>query len=139
MSIPTNPIQQTSTGKLPPIYYTQKRLNNGELKSNQSFLYHDRINQMSGYSYQRGGAGILQSKPYGNYYTIDNILKWTIEYSDNRGANFLGYYGANQFNSAMRKEISQIIGRTWQSPFTITAKENAQLMRAIYYQGGSNK
>ncbi|MDT2843124.1 serine hydrolase [Vagococcus lutrae] len=134
---PNKSYTAASTGKLPAIYYTQKRLNNGELKSNQSFLYHDRINQMSGYSYQRGGAGILQSKPYGSYYTIDNILKWTIEYSDNQGANFLGYYGANQFNSAMRKEISQIIGRTWQSPFTITAKENAQLMRAIYYQGGS--
>lgn len=134
---PNKSYTAASTGKLPAIYYTQKRLNNGSLKPNQSFLYHDRINQMSGYSYQRGGAGILQGKSYGGYYTIDTILKWTIEYSDNQGANFLGYYGANQFNSAMRKEISQIIGRTWQSPFTITAKENAQLMRAIYYQGGS--
>lgn len=125
-----------STGKLPAIYYTQKRYNNKTLNPNTKYLYTDAINQMNE-SYGRGGAGILQNKPFGGMYTIDTILNWTIYYSDNQGANFLGYYAADKFSQPMKQEISQIIGRQWDSPFSITARENAKLMEAIYKQGGN--
>lgn len=125
-----------STGKLPAIYYTQKRFNNGSLNPNTKYLYTDAINQMNE-SYGRGGAGILQNKPFGGMYTIDTILNWTIYYSDNQGANFLGYYAANKFSNPIKQEISQIIGRQWDTPFSITARENGKLMEAIYKQGGS--
>ena len=125
-----------STGKLPAIYYTQKRYNNKSLNPNTQFLYTDAINQMNE-SYGRGGAGILQNKPFGGMYSIDTILNWTIYYSDNQGANFLGYYAANKYSREMKQEISQIIGRQWDSPFSITAKENGKLMEAIYKQGGN--
>lgn len=125
-----------STGKLPAMYYTQKMINQGKIDPNRKYLYTDAINQMPIYSYMRGGAGILQGKPFGTYYSLDTMLNWTAKYSDNQGANFLGYYGANQYDSKMRNEISSIIGRQWQSPFQISAKENALLISAMYRQGG---
>ncbi|MGX7025105.1 serine hydrolase [Vagococcus hydrophili] len=125
-----------STGKLPAMYYTQKMINQGKIDPNRKYLYTDAINQMPIYSYMRGGAGILQGKPFGTYYSLDTMLNWTAKYSDNQGANFLGYYGANQYDYKMRSEISSIIGRQWQSPFQISAKENALLISAMYRQGG---
>ncbi len=125
-----------STGKLPAMYYTQKMINQKKLDPNKKYMYTDAINQMPVYSYMRGGAGILQGKPYGSYYSLDTMLNWTAKYSDNQGANFLGYYGANQYDAKMRNEISSIIGRTWYSPFQVSAKENAMLISAMYRQGG---
>ena len=126
-----------STGKLPAMYYTQKMINEKKIKPTDKFLYTDAINQMSMYSYMRGGAGILQGRPYGGYYSIDQILHWTAKYSDNQGANFLGYYGANRYSPAMRRDVSSVIGRTWDSPFSISPKENALLISAMYQQGGA--
>lgn len=124
-----------STGKLPALYYTQKRIKDKKLDSNKKYVYSDKINQMPN-SYMRGGAGILQGKSFGNKYSLDTIMKWTAKYSDNQGANFLGYYGANQYDATMRKEISRVMGRTWTSPFYVTAKDNAMIMKAIYEQDG---
>ena len=124
-----------STGKLPAIYYTQKQINAGKIKPTAKYLYTDAINNMKN-AYMRGGAGILQSKPKNKYYSIDEILNWTIKYSDNQGTNFLAYYACGKYDAAMKKDISNIIGRSWDSPFSITAKENAKLMEAIYKQGG---
>ena len=36
----------------------------------------------------------------------------------------------------MRKEISIVLGRTWTTPFYVSAKDNALLMQAIYNEGG---
>ncbi len=125
-----------STGKLPAMYYTQKMINEKKIDPNRLYLYTDAINQMPIYSYMRGGAGILQGKPFGTYYSLDTMLNWTAKYSDNQGANFLGYYGANQYELKMRNEISRIIGRQWISPFQVSAKENALLIAEMNKQGG---
>lgn len=125
-----------STGKLPAMYYTQKMINEKKIDPNRPYLYTDAINQMQMYSYMRGGAGILQGKPFGTYYSLDTMLNWTAKYSDNQGANFLGYYGANQYEWKMRNEVSRVIGRQWISPFQVTAKENALLIAEMNKQGG---
>ena len=122
-----------STGKLPALYYTQKRISDKKLEPNRKYTYSDKINKMTN-SYMRGGAGILQGKSYGNKYSLDTIMKWTAKYSDNQGANFLGYYGANQYDATMKKEIGRVMGRKWTSPFYVTAKDNALIMKAIYDQ-----
>lgn len=125
-----------STGKLPAMYYTQKMINEKRIDPHKKYLYTDSINNMTTYSYMRGGAGILQSKPFGTYYSLDTMLNWTAKYSDNQGANFLGYYGANKYDAEMRNEISRIIGRKWTSPFQVSAKENAFLIAEMNRQGG---
>jgi len=124
-----------STGKLPVLYYTQKQINAKKINPYKKYRYTDAINKMS-LSYMRGGAGILQSKRYGNYYSIDTIMNWTCKYSDNQGANFLGYYGANKYNQKMKNDISSIIGRKWSRFSIINAKENSQLLKAMYFEGG---
>ncbi|WEG72614.1 serine hydrolase [Vagococcus intermedius] len=125
-----------STGKLPAIYYTQKMINQGRVNPQQAFENNPRINNMP-LSYMPWGAGILQNQPWGSYHSLDKILQWTIKYSDNQGANFIAYYGADKYSEAMRKDISKVIGRRWDSPFSVTSQENARLIEAIYKQGGN--
>ncbi|ANZ96031.1 hypothetical protein BFC19_11840 [Brochothrix thermosphacta] len=124
-----------STGKLPAIYYTQKMINSGKIKYSSRYENKRAINNMP-LSYQPWGAGVLQYEPWGKYFPIDTILKWTIQKSDNQGANFLGYYGGNQYSPAMKKEISKVVGRQWTSWGKVSAKDNAKLIEAIYRQGG---
>ncbi|MGO2083928.1 serine hydrolase [Vagococcus sp.] len=131
----TRQMTAASTGKLPAMYYTQKMINEKRLNPYQKFRYTNAINQMP-LSYQSGGAGIMQGKAFGGYYSIDQVMNWTAKYSDNQGANFLAYYGAGKYNATMRQEISGVIGRQWQSPFLISPKENGLLMRKMYQQGG---
>lgn len=124
-----------STGKLPVLYYTQKLINEKKLDPNKKYTYTDKINTMS-LSYMRGGAGILQGKAYGNKYSLDTIMKWTCQYSDNQGANFLGYYAANKYDQKMKNEISRILGRKWDRFRYVTAKENTLLLKEMYHNGG---
>lgn len=124
-----------STGKLPVLYYTQKLINEKKLDPKKLYTYTDKINTMS-LSYMRGGAGILQGKPFGGKYSLDTIMNWTCKYSDNQGANFLGYYGANQYDQKMKNEISRAIGRKWDRFRYVSAKENALLLKEMYHNGG---
>lgn len=124
-----------STGKLPVLYYTQKLINEKKLDPKKLYTYTDKINTMS-LSYMRGGAGILQGKPFGGKYSLDTIMNWTCKYSDNQGANFLGYYGANQYDQKMKNEISRVVGRKWDRFRYVSAKENALLLKEMYHNGG---
>ncbi|MFR3686872.1 MAG: serine hydrolase [Enterococcus sp.] len=125
-----------STGKLPVLYYTQKMINEKKLNPNKLYTYTDQINRMT-YSYMRGGAGILQTKKIGNKYSLYTIMDWTCKYSDNQGANFLGYYGANKYDQKMRNEISRVIGRRWDGIRYVTARENSLLLKEMYHNGGN--
>lgn len=125
-----------STGKLPALYYTQKMFDEKKIDPNKKFPYVDDINEVEDYSYMRDGAGVLQDEELGTEFSLDQIMEWTAEHSDNQGANFLGYYGGDKFGSDMQKEIAGIIGRPWHTPFEVTPKENALLMKAIYEQDG---
>ncbi len=124
-----------STGKLPALYYTQKMILEKKVDGNKLLTYTDAINQMSG-AYMRGGAGVLQSQPYGKKFSLNTIMNWTAKYSDNQGTNFLAYYASNKYDAAMKKEISTIMGRNWTAPFYVNAKDNAMMLEAIYNQGG---
>lgn len=125
-----------STGKLPALYYTQKMINEKKLNPHKLYPYTDQINRMT-YSYMRGGAGILQNKKFGTNYSLYTIMEWTCKYSDNQGANFLGYYGANKYDAKMRNEISRVIGRRWNGIRYVTARENSLLLKEMYHNGGN--
>ena len=125
-----------STGKLPIIYYTQKMISEKKIDPEKKFKNDtSKINEMP-LSYQQEGAGILQNKPEGASYSVDQVLRWTIEYSDNQGTNFLAYYVGNEYDKVMRDTVSGVIGRTWKTPFEVTAKENGRLMEEIHKLGG---
>ena len=125
-----------STGKLPALYYTQRRLNEGTLQASDEFIYTAAINAMS-QAFQSDGAGSLQYAEEGTSYTIAEIMQLTAQESDNQGANFLAYYACNQYDATMQSTISKIIGRNWTDRSQMSAHDNALMMQAIYEEGGS--
>lgn len=125
-----------STAKLPNIYYTQKKLNEGKISLNRQLLYTANVNNFKG-AYSSAGAGILPKVPNYRNYSLDQVLQYTIKYSDNVGSNFLGYYVSNSYDRAFINEINRVTGRKWNSfSFQASAKDNALLMKAIYQLGG---
>ncbi|MGL9730210.1 serine hydrolase [Enterococcus sp. DIV0756] len=125
-----------STAKLPNIYYTQKLINEGKVSLNRQLQYTSRVNGFPG-AYLPAGAGILPKIHNNQYYSLNEVLKNTIRYSDNVGSNFLGYYISNSYNRTFINEINRVTGRNWtQFSFQASAKDNALLMKAIYQLGG---
>jgi uncharacterized protein YjdB len=133
---PNTEFVAASTGKLPGIYYTQKKINSGAMKLNQPLLYTPQVNNFRG-AYSPEGAGIMPKYANYQFYSVQTALKNTIQYSDNVGANFLGYYSANQYDRTFLNEINSITGRNWSSwTLRASAKQNALLIQAIYKLGG---
>lgn len=126
-----------STGKLPAILYTQKKLNEGLVDTGETFEYKDFVNDIPG-AMIRGGTGILQKevKP-GDKVDVIKLLKYTCSYSDNLASNMLGYYVCDKNDGEFKAYTSNVIGRkinTFAKEFS--AKETALLMKEIYNQGG---
>lgn len=96
-----------STGKLPAILYTQKKLNEGLVDTGKTFEYQDFVNDIPG-AMIRGGTGILQKevKP-GDKIDVIKLLKYTCSYSDNLASNMLGYYVCDK-NDGEFKEVDKL-------------------------------
>lgn len=125
-----------STGKLPGIYYTQKLLNEGRLQMNNQWNYNGNVNSFKGV-YSPWGAGILPKAPTYTNYSLQQALQYTIQYSDNVGANFLGYYACGGYNRAFLNEINRVTGRNWNNfVLMASARANGLLMESIYKIGG---
>ena len=126
-----------STGKLPGILYTQKKLNEGAISTNTKYAYHDYVNDIPG-AMIRGGTGVLQNNIHdGKEVSVGTLLKDTCEHSDNLASNMLGYYVCDKNAGAFKEYTSNIIGRhigTFAKEFS--AKETALLMKEINNQGG---
>ncbi|MBV4420496.1 class A beta-lactamase-related serine hydrolase [Clostridium tyrobutyricum] len=124
-----------STGKLPEILYTQKKLNVGIISSNTKFPYHDYVNNIPG-AMIRGGTGILKNNIRdGQLVSVDVLLKDSCSYSDNLAANMLGYYVCDKNDGAFKKYIGGILSRnivTFSKEFS--ARDIAVLMKEIYSQ-----
>lgn len=126
-----------STGKLPGILYTQKKLKDGTINANTEFQYHDYVNNISG-AMIRGGTGVLQNNVQeGEVVNVGTLLKYTCSYSDNLASNMLGYYVCDKNDGAFKVYISNIVSRnigTFAKEFS--AKETALLMKSINGEGG---
>lgn len=128
-----------STGKLPGILYTQKKLNEGVINKDTKFEYHDYVNNIPG-AMIRGGTGVLQNNVQeGKNVTVQELLKDTCSYSDNLASNMLGYYVCDKNSGAFKYYIGNVILRnidTFAKQFS--AKETALLMKEVYNQGGQS-
>lgn len=125
-----------STGKLPAIYYTQKLLNEKKINLKTNWKYVSGVNSFKG-AYSPWGAGVMPKSANNKNYSVQSVLQNTIKYSDNVGANMLGYYATSRFNKPFINEINRITGRKWtQFQLRASAKDNAKLMKAIYKIGG---
>ncbi|MDR1568032.1 MAG: serine hydrolase [Streptococcaceae bacterium] len=129
-------VHAASTGKLPEIYYTQKLLNQGKLKMTDKWQYTSEVNQWQG-AYLASGSGVIGELPTNRYYTVEDVLQKTCYYSDNAGANLLGYYATERYNSDFKKTINHIVGTQWDVAVKQTnAEKNAKMMLALYKLGG---
>lgn len=131
-------VHAASTGKLPEIYYTQKLINEGQLKLSDQWLYKAEVNDWTG-AYETSGAGVISKTADNKQYSVQSILEKTCQNSDNVGANFLGYYATQKYNTDFQKTINQIVGLKWDvAAKKTTAERNAKMMLALYQLGGES-
>ncbi|MBS7578126.1 MULTISPECIES: serine hydrolase [unclassified Enterococcus] len=129
-------VHAASTGKLPEIYYTQKLINEGQLKLSDQWLYTADVNSWQG-AYETAGAGVISKTADNKQYSVQSILEKTCQSSDNVGANFLGYYATQKYNTDFQNTINQIVGFKWEvAAKKTTAERNAKIMLALYQLGG---
>ncbi|NLU08288.1 MAG: serine hydrolase [Clostridiales bacterium] len=125
-----------STGKLPEILYTQKKLDEGSISMDTKFPYHDYVNNISG-AMVRGGTGVLKDTLYdGQLVSVGQLLKYACSYSDNLASNMLGYYVCDKNDGDFKAYISSVLSKNipvFSKNFS--AKDTAVLMQHIYVQG----
>ena len=128
------PMYAASIAKLPIIYYTQLRLLSGSVTKEDMFPYIDEVNNISG-AMIRGGTGVMQqTAQIGQYFSIGQLLEWTIKNSDNLACNMLGYYVADKNSGDFLSAISPY----YSSPMDtfnkeMTPKTAGLLMKQIYH------
>lgn len=127
-----------STGKLPEILYTQKKLNQGIVRHDTKFQYHDYVNNIPG-AMIRGGTGILKNNlKDGELVSVDTLLKYACSYSDNLAANMIGYYICDKNDGEFKSYIGSVLSRnitTFSKYFS--ARDIAVLMNTLYIQNHS--
>lgn len=127
-----------STAKLPDILYTQKKLNEGAIKTNTQFQYHDYVNNIPG-AMVRGGTGVLKNNLRdGQLVSVGQLLKYACSYSDNLASNMLGYYVCDKNGGDFKNYIGSVISKNiavFSKDFS--ARDTALLMKAIYDESSS--
>lgn len=126
-----------SLGKLPILYWTQKRLNEGQISLSDNLLYSNQINTWNG-AYDPAGTGTLPEIPDNKSYNLLDVINRTAKVSDNVGSNLLAYYETGQFNPQYQKAIDEIAGQHW-NPDTreISSLMVANVLNALYDEGGA--
>lgn len=125
-----------SVTKLPLLYYTQKKLDEHQLKNSESLVYKPAVNEFEG-AYKPEGSGDLPKKADQKSYTVETLMKKVAQKSDNVGTNMLAYYVAHQYDKDFHETIKEAIGQDWNmSERKLSAKTAGLMMEAIYYQDG---
>ncbi len=127
-----------SLSKLPILYWTQKRLNNGEATLTDQLLYSSAVNSFSG-AYKPAGTGTLPKTADNQNYTLQDIVNRTAKFSDNVGSNMLSFYETNKFDSSFQSAITKIAGTPW-NPNTREASSQmvGRVFEALYHEGGAS-
>ncbi|MBL3715763.1 serine hydrolase [Lactococcus garvieae] len=125
-----------SLSKLPILYWTQKRLNEGKAALNDNLQYNTAINTFKG-SFEAGGTGILPVIANNANYSLSEIIDRTAKNSDNVGSNLLAYYETGQFSPAFRSGIESIAGQAWDPvEREASAEMVGRILEALYKEGG---
>lgn len=99
MSIGYNPDKEyetASTIKAPYVLYCFKEMEKGNGALGEKKLYENRL-----YTY---GSGELQFQPFGGSYTLEDLIYYTIVYSDNIGYNMLNdRFGIEGYNKMLKE------------------------------------
>lgn len=124
-----------STGKLPEILYTQKKIDEGYISINTKFPYHDYVNNIPG-AMIRGGTGVLKNTlSDGQLVDVGTLLKYACSYSDNLASNMLGYYVCDKNDGDFKTYTGTVLSKNI-TVFSknFSARDIAVLMKALYVQ-----
>ena len=122
--------------KLPYLYYTQEKINEGVYQLDTSLKYISEVNDFPG-SYKPEGSGSLPKKEDNKEYSLKDLITKVSKESDNVAHNILGYYISNQSDSTFKSKMSAIMGDDWDpKEKLISSKMAGKVMEAIYNQNG---
>lgn len=125
-----------SLSKLPILYWTQKRLNEGKATLNDKLPYIPAINTFKG-SFEAGGTGTLPVIANNQDYLLSEVIDRTAKNSDNVGSNLLAYYETGQFSPIFQKEITKRAGQFWDpAEREASAEMTGRILEALYNEGG---
>ena len=122
--------------KLPYLYYTQEKINEGIYQLDTTVKYIPEVNEFPG-SYKPEGSGSLPKKEDNKEYSLKDLITKVSKESDNIAHNILGYYITNKSDVNFKAELSAIMGDDWDSKEKIISSKMAgKAMEAIYNQNG---
>ena len=122
--------------KLPYLYYTQEKINDGLYQLDSTVKYVSAVNDFPG-SYKPEGSGSLPKKEDNKEYSLKDLITKVSKESDNVAHNILGYYVTNQSDKEFQKVTNKIAGKTWNVETRMASPKMAgNVMEAIYQQNG---
>lgn len=125
-----------SVAKLAIIYEAQHQLEAGKISLTDKLKYSSEVGKYPG-AYDTAGAGTISKTPDNKDYTVEELLKALTKRSDNAASNILGYYLTDKNSTEFQQQLMELLGSEWDMvERNLSAQLSAQLMKAIYYQGG---
>ncbi|GBG96875.1 serine hydrolase [Lactococcus termiticola] len=126
-----------SLSKLPILYWTQKRINDGQANLSDQLYYSSVINGFPG-SFEPAGTGVLSEIPDEKNYSLLEVINVTAKDSDNVGSNLLAYYETKQFSQEYQDAITKLAGRPWNpSKREASAEMVGRVLEGLYNEGGA--
>ncbi len=134
----TKQMYSASLSKIPILYWTQKRLNEGTANLSDGLLYTDKINSFYG-AFQPAGTGNIPKTANNIIYNLQDVINRTAKLSDNVGSNLLAYYETGQFSPTFQNEITKIAGQPWNPKTRLASSEMVgKVLEALYNEGGAS-
>lgn len=131
---PDQVMYSASIAKLPLLYYVAEQLTKGQIALSDQLVYIEQVNQFSG-AYQTSGSSKLNLTADNKAYSIEELVKYVAQNSDNVASNLLGYYVANQYDKTYQERIESLAGGVWNmTEKQMSAKMAGKIMEKLYYQ-----
>lgn len=133
-----NKMYSASLSKIPILYWTQKRINEGLASLTDELLYSAGVNGWNG-AYEAEGTGTLPKIADNKSYNLLDVINRTVKSSDNVGSNLLSYYETDRFASDYQNEISKISGEKWNPDSReASAQMVGKVLKGLYSEGGAS-
>ena len=117
--------------KLPYLYYTQEKIDEGVYQLDTRLKYISEVNDFPG-SYKPEGSGSLPKKEDDKEYSLKDLITKVSKESDNVAHNILGFYISNKSDIDFKTKLAAIMGDDWDTiEKLISSKMAGKVMEAI--------
>ncbi|MBF6626614.1 LysM peptidoglycan-binding domain-containing protein [Aerococcaceae bacterium zg-BR9] len=112
--------------------YTQDRISRGLLNWDTQYMYTSAVNQRAE-SYEPYGSGTIQYDGFGSTYTVREIMRRTMQHSDNVGSNMLLHYVGYADKADFDRFVQSLTGQPRYS-LKLTPKQVNNVMKYMSQQ-----